>query len=152
VAIFISVPDPSVYPSIVPNYLSDSIDQQVAVAELKWGRQDRGTAGAGAVCCERRSCRAIWPERCGLLEYARGAGTTIIIRSGPARWDTLAPGGRSATARAWRRSLRVVDASIMPRLVSATPTRHDHGGGEKLRHDLGKAAPAWAGRLTVSAA
>lgn len=31
--------DATVYPAIVPNYLSDPLDQEVAVAALKWGRR-----------------------------------------------------------------------------------------------------------------
>src|SRR5207244_3095755 len=38
-SIHIKSADPGVYPTIVPNYLSDPLDQEVAVAALKWGRK-----------------------------------------------------------------------------------------------------------------
>ena len=43
----IKSPDPTAYPAIQPNYLSDRLDQEVAVAGLRWGRADRRAAGAG---------------------------------------------------------------------------------------------------------
>ncbi len=41
-AIRIKSANPAEYPSIQPNYLSDPIDQQVAVASLRWGRRIAG--------------------------------------------------------------------------------------------------------------
>ena len=37
--IHIKSPDATVYPAIMPNYLSDPIDQDVAIAGLKWSRK-----------------------------------------------------------------------------------------------------------------
>ena len=35
----IKSPDPAAYPAIQPNYLADRLDQEVAVAGLRWGRR-----------------------------------------------------------------------------------------------------------------
>ncbi|HEY1707728.1 MAG TPA: choline dehydrogenase [Rhizomicrobium sp.] len=117
--IHIKSPDPNVYPSIVPNYLSDSIDQQVAVAELKWGRKIASQpALAPYLVSEIVPGEAVQSDA-ELLEYARGAGTTIYH---PVGTCAMGHGSRSVVDPQLRvhgiENLRVVDASIMPRLVS----------------------------------
>jgi choline dehydrogenase len=111
--------DPSVYPTIIPNYLSNPLDQEVAVASLKWGRRiaeqpalarwiDHEMAPGGEVQTDE-----------ALLDYARGAGTTIYHPVGTCQMGH----GPNAVVDPQLRvrgveRLRVVDASIMPRLVS----------------------------------
>lgn len=115
----IKSPDPSVHPAIRPNYLADRLDQEVVVAGLRWGRRiaeqpalaryidHELMPGAGAVTDEQ------------LLDHARTWGTTIYHPVG-----TCAMGrGPGAVVDPELRvhgveGLRVVDASIMPRLVS----------------------------------
>jgi choline dehydrogenase len=115
----IKSPDASVYPAIVANYLCDPIDQQVAIAELKLGRKiARQSALAPYLVHEIMPGDAV-ADDAALLDYARGAGTTIYHPVG-----TCAMGhGANAVVDPQLRvrgteGLRVVDASIMPRLVS----------------------------------
>jgi choline dehydrogenase len=115
----IKSPDPTVYPSIVPNYLSDPLDQEVAVAGLKWGRRiAEQEALKPWIESELMPGEAVQDDA-GLLEYARMAGSTIYHPVGTCQMGS----GTQAVVDAQLRvigveSLRVVDASVMPRLVS----------------------------------
>jgi choline dehydrogenase len=118
-AIHVKSADPTVYPTITPNYLSNPLDQEVAVASLKWGRRiaeqpalqrwiDHEMAPGGEVQSDE-----------ALLDYARAAGTTIYHPVGTCQMGH----GPNAVVDPQLRvrgvtGLRVVDASIMPRLVS----------------------------------
>ena len=138
----IKSPDGSVYPSIVPNYLADPLDQQVAVASLKWGRT-----------IAEQPALAPWIESeiipgvemntdAHLLAYAKMAGTTIyhpvgtcMMGSGP-----MAVVDSELRVRGVE-GLRVVDASVMPRLVSGNTNAPTMMIAEKASDMiLGKAA------------
>jgi choline dehydrogenase len=115
----IKSPDPAAYPAIVPNYLADRLDQEVAVAGLRWGRRI-AQQPALARYIERELMPGpdvVTDEQ--LLDHARTWGTTIYHPVG-----TCAMGhGPMAVVDPQLRvhgveGLRVVDASIMPRLVS----------------------------------
>jgi choline dehydrogenase len=118
-SIRIKSPDASIYPSIVANYLSDPIDQQVAIAELKWGRRIASQPALAPYIVHEIMPGDAVASDAQLLEFARGAGTTIYHPVG-----TCAMGhGPRAVVDAQLRvhgiaGLRVVDASVMPRLVS----------------------------------
>jgi choline dehydrogenase len=111
--------DPTVYPAIFANYLSDPLDQEVAVAGLKWGRK---------IGPSRRS-RPMIDHEMNPGGDVRHRRTTAGLCP-PVRLDDLPPGrhlpdgprsdgrGRRAAAGARAQGLRVVDASVMPRLVS----------------------------------
>ena len=111
--------NPSEYPSIQPNYLSDPIDQQVAVASLKWGRK---IAAQPALAKWIENELLPGPDFTSdemLLGFARMAGSTIYHPVGTCQMGT----GPNAVVDPQLRvhgveGLRVVDASIMPRLVS----------------------------------
>jgi choline dehydrogenase len=111
--------DPSVYPSIFANYLADPLDQEVAVAGLKWARSiATQKALAPYVDQEMEPSNACTTDEL-LLDYARGAGTTIYHPVGTCQMGH----GPLAVVDAQLRvhgveGLRVVDASVMPRLVS----------------------------------
>ena len=112
-------PDPIVYPSIAPNYLADPLDQEVAVASLKWGRK---IAGQPALKPWIESEMMPGPDLRSdedLLAYARMAGTTIYHPVGTCQMGH----GPAAVVDPELRvigleGLRVVDASVMPRLIS----------------------------------
>ena len=112
-------PDPTAYPSILANYLSDPLDQEVTVAGLKWARRI-----AAQPALSRFIEHEILPGDAlqsdeELLGYARMAGGTLYHPVG-----TCAMGhGPAAVVDPQLKvhgveGLRVVDASVMPRLVS----------------------------------
>jgi choline dehydrogenase len=111
--------DPTVHPAITPNYLANPLDQEVAVASLKWARRIAGQPALQKwIDHEMAPGPAVEGDE-GLLEYARGAGTTIYHPVGTCQMGH-GPGAvvdPQLRVRGVER-LRVVDASIMPRLVS----------------------------------
>ena len=111
--------DPTVHPAIDPNYLSDSLDQEIAVAGLRWGRKIAAQSALTAYVDGETSPGPQAANDADLLAHARTTGTTIYHPVG-----TCAMGnGPQAVVDPQLRvrsieNLRVVDASIMPRLVS----------------------------------
>ncbi|HVM98987.1 MAG TPA: GMC family oxidoreductase N-terminal domain-containing protein [Caulobacteraceae bacterium] len=111
--------DPAAYPAIVPNYLSDPIDQQVAVASLRWARRIAAQPTlAKWIDHEMMPGPDVATDE-ALLEFARMAGSTIYHPVGTCQMGH----GPAAVVDPQLRvrgleSLRVVDASVMPRLVS----------------------------------
>jgi choline dehydrogenase len=111
--------DPNAPPKIVTNYLADPRDQAVAVAALKWARKIAAqpalqrymdhemNPGPGIVTDEQ------------LLDYARAFGTTLYHPVGTCH---MGRGPFAVTTPDLRvrgvDGLRVVDASVMPRIVS----------------------------------
>jgi choline dehydrogenase len=118
-SIRITSADPTVYPSIAPNYLADPIDQQVVVASLKWGRKFAAQPSLAKWIDHEMLPGADIQSDDELLAFARLAGTTIYHPVGTCAMGT----GPNAVVDPELRvlgvtGLRVVDASIMPRLVS----------------------------------
>lgn len=115
----IKSPDGSVYPSIFANYLADPLDQEVVVASLEWGRRIAAQpAVAKYIDHEMVPGEPLQgPE--ALLMYARMAGTTIYHPVGTCQ---MGHGPQAVVDPQLRvhgvEGLRVVDASVMPRLVS----------------------------------
>ena len=111
--------DATQYPAIQPNYLSDPIDQQVAVAGLKWARRIASRPALGKwIDHEMLPGPEVATDEM-LLEFARMAGTTIYHPVGTCQMGhdpaaVVDPQLRVHGVEA----LRVVDASVMPRLVS----------------------------------
>ena len=117
--IHIKSADPSVYPAIVPNYLSDPLDQEVAVAGLKWGRKIAAQPALARYIDHEMLPGPDFTDDEALLGYARMAGSTIYHPVGTCQMGS----GPMAVVDAQLRvrgveGLRVVDASVMPRLVS----------------------------------
>ncbi len=113
--------DPLLPPSIKPNYLADPIDQATIVAGLRWARDLAATqALAGYVEHEIRPGSEI-ADDAALLQFARETGSTLYHPVGTCRMGSAGDPG-AVTDPAGRvhgiAALRVVDASIMPRLVS----------------------------------
>ncbi len=111
--------DPTVYPAIAPNYLSDPLDQEVAVAGLKWARKIAAQPALAPYIDHEMLPGPDFSNDEALLGYARMAGSTIYHPVGTCQMGS----GPMAVVDAQLRvrgveGLRVVDASVMPRLVS----------------------------------
>ena len=111
--------DPLDRPRIVPNYLSDPLDREVIVAGLRWGRRIAAQPTLAGYIDHETVPGAAAVSDDDLLAHARRAGTTLYHPVG-----TCAMGrGAAAVVDPQLRvhgieGLRVVDASIMPRIVS----------------------------------
>ena len=113
--------DPFAPPAIRPNYLADRLDQDTIVAGLRWGRTIAGQPALKPYMGDELVPGAAAASDDDLLAYAREAGTTIYHPVGTCAM------GRAGDPRAvvdpelrvrGIDGLRVVDASVMPRLVS----------------------------------
>ncbi|WP_397421686.1 GMC family oxidoreductase [Phenylobacterium sp.] len=111
--------DPTVYPAIAPNYLADPLDQEVAVAGLKWGRKIASQPALAPYIDHEMLPGPDLTDDEALLGYARMAGSTIYHPVGTCQ---MGHGPRAVVDAQLRvhgvEGLRVVDASVMPRLVS----------------------------------
>jgi choline dehydrogenase len=116
-SVHISSADAATYPEIRPNYLSDPIDQQTAVAELKLIRRVMNMPAIAPYLVSTGD--PFGDSDADMLAYARAAGTTLYHASGTCRMgsDPRAVVTPDLKVRGVR-GLRVADASIMPRLVS----------------------------------
>lgn len=113
--------DPFAAPAIRPNYLADRLDQDTIVAGLRWGRTIAEQPALKPYMGDELVPGAAATSDDDLLAYAREAGTTIYHPVGTCAM------GRAGDPRAvvdpelrvrGVEGLRVVDASVMPRLVS----------------------------------
>jgi choline dehydrogenase len=111
--------DPRDYPRIIANYLSDPIDQQVAVAGIKWGRKVAAQPALKRYLHSATSPGDELQTDDEMLAYARMAGATLYHVVGTCRMgtDDAAVVDPELRVRGVE-GLRVVDASIMPRIVS----------------------------------
>lgn len=113
--------DPFAPPAIRPNYLSDKLDQDTIVAGLRWARKLASQPALAPYVAQELLPGAEADSDEALLDYARMAGSTIYHPVGTAAMGR--PGDPRAVVDAELRvfgieGLRVVDASVMPRLVS----------------------------------
>lgn len=113
--------DHQAHPSIRPNYLSDPLDQQTAVAGLRWARKfAEQPALVKFIAHELEPGDALQSDE-ELLGYARETGGTIYHPVGTCKMapegDTMGVVDDQLRVRGVE-GLRVVDASVMPRLVS----------------------------------
>ncbi|MEL6694112.1 MAG: choline dehydrogenase [Pseudomonadota bacterium] len=109
------------HPAIKPNYLHDPLDQQTAISGLRWARELAAQpALAKYIEHELEPGEALQSDE-ELLEFARETGGTIYHPVGTCKMgpdgDTMAVVDDQLRVRGVT-SLRVVDASVMPRLVS----------------------------------
>lgn len=111
--------DPTAHPAIFANYLADSLDQEVAVASLRIGRQIAEQPALAPYIDHEMNPGPDFQSDEMLLEYARAAGTTIYHPVGTCQ---MGHGPQAVVDPQLRvhgvEGLRVVDASVMPRLVS----------------------------------
>ncbi|HEY1427426.1 MAG TPA: GMC family oxidoreductase N-terminal domain-containing protein [Caulobacteraceae bacterium] len=112
-------PNPTVYPAIQPNYLSDPIDQQVAVSSLRWARKIAAQPALAKWIDHEMLPGPDARTDDDLLRFARTTGSTIYHPVGTCQ---MGHGPQAVVDPQLRvqgvAALRVVDASVMPRLVS----------------------------------
>ncbi len=111
--------DPSAHPAIKPNYLSDPIDQQTIVEGLRWARRIVEQPALDPYRGEELPPASQAQTDDELLAYAREWGSTIYHPVGTCKMGSDPQAVVDAQLRVHGiEGLRVVDASIMPRLVS----------------------------------
>jgi choline dehydrogenase len=111
--------DPAVPPAIQPRYLTARNDVDTIIAGLKQMRRVMNQPVMRKLIAEERAPGEKVVSDADLLEYARNTGTTVYhptstCRMGP---DPTAVVDERLRVRGFER-LRVIDASIMPSLVS----------------------------------
>lgn len=119
--IHIKTSSPMDRPAIRPNYLSDPLDQATIVSGLRWARKL-----ASQPALKPWMGPETWPGAAmdtddELLEYARQRGSTLYHPVGTAKMGRADDPTTVIDARLrvhGIEGLRVVDASVMPRLVS----------------------------------
>jgi len=118
-SINLTSPDPHIYPAITANYLSEPKDQEIVVGGMKLARKIASAKVLAGLITEEYLPGANKQSDEELLEAARNIGQTIYHPVGTCKMgndahsvvdDRLKVHGIDA--------LRVVDASIMPSLVS----------------------------------
>jgi len=111
--------DPHEHPAIRPNYLSDPLDREVLVAGLRQARAVAAEPALAPLIQTETLPGAEAADDAALTAYARAAGSTIYHPVGTCAMGT-GPGAVVDPALRVRGvdALRVVDASVMPRLVS----------------------------------
>ena len=120
-SIHIRSADPFTPPAIRPNYLADRLDQETIVAGLRWGRRIAAQPALRHYLVGETMPGAVAESDADLLAFARDTGTTIYHPVGTAAMGR--DGDPHAVVDPQLRvrgvdGLRVVDASVMPRLVS----------------------------------
>ena len=115
--IHIKSPDATVYPRIVPNYLADPLDQDAAIAGLKWARKIMNQPAILPYLAAPGD--PFGDTRDSMLGYARVAGATLYHAVGTCKMghDPMAVVDPELKVHGMQ-GLRVVDASIMPRISS----------------------------------
>jgi choline dehydrogenase len=140
--IHIKSPDSAVYPKIVPNYISDPYDQEVAVAELKLVRKVMNQPALAPYLESAADPYGDTDE--AMLGYAQVAGATLYHAVGTCKMgqDAMAVVDHELKVIGME-GLRVVDASIMPKIVSGNTNAPTIMIAEKAADMiLGKSAPS----------
>ena len=125
--------NPADAPAMIPNYLTDPIDQQTIVAGLKLSREVlRQPALAKFIAEEFQPGPAIRSDA-DLLAYARQRGGTVYH---PTSTCTMGTGPMTVVDPELRvhgiEGLRVADASVMPTVISGNTNAATIMIGEKL--------------------
>jgi choline dehydrogenase-like flavoprotein len=115
----IASPDPKAAPRIAPNYLSDEADRRTAAAAIRQARAIMAQAPMQRYRPEEMRPGPVGDSDADLAHAAGDIGTTIFhptctVRMGS---DDAAPLDAALRFRGVG-SLRVVDASVMPKITS----------------------------------
>ncbi len=137
-------PDPQTAPNVDPNYLSDARDQQILVDGLRVTRKLLAAPPLSTRYGAREEAPGLdCASDAAILDYARGAGTTVFHPVGTCR---MGKDGQSVVDTDFRvretRNLWVADASVVPSIPSgntnAVTMMLAERAAEALRGDLKK--------------
>jgi len=111
--------DPLQAPAMQPNYLSTDLDRRTAIASVRFARRIAETAPMRDYVTEEYRPGNAAQSDDEILEFARNYGATIFHPTGTCRMgrDAMSVVDHRLRVRGVE-GLRVVDASIMPTLVS----------------------------------
>lgn len=119
--VHISSANPLAHPVIVPNYLKDPLDQQVHIRAMRIARTLMQTPLMAQVVTHELTPGDAQSSDADLLAYALATGVTLYHPVSTCRMGPDPKNGDVVDARLrvyGLRGLRVVDASIMPELIS----------------------------------
>lgn len=137
----------SEHPAILPNYLHDPLDQQTGIAGLRWARKFAEQPVLAKYIEHELSPGEEVQSDEDLLAYARETGGTIYHPVGTCKMapdgDTMGVVDSELRVRGVE-GLRVVDASVMPRLVSGNTNAPTIAIAEKASDMIRAAAKALA--------
>ncbi len=112
-------PEATAAPRIEPNFLTTQVDQQVHIAGLKIARELMATSRMAPYVVEELTPGVKIDDDAALLQFARDTGATVYHPVGTCRMGSDAEAVVDDRLRVnGLRGLRVVDASVMPRLTS----------------------------------
>lgn len=130
--IIIRSPDPTHYPAIHPNYLSETLDQETAVAAMRMARQLVDTRAFSRYVVEEKLPGRHVQSDAELLDMARKISQTIYHPTSTCRMgrDEMSVVDERLRVHGIK-GLRVADASIMPTIVSGNTNAPTIMIGEK---------------------
>jgi choline dehydrogenase len=138
--------DPTVAPAIQPRYLTSRADCDTVVAGLKTMRRVMNQKAMRQYIAEERAPGESCESDADLLTFARDNGTTVYHPTSTCRMgsDPNAVVDERLRVRGFER-LRVIDASIMPTVVSgntnAAAVMIGEKGADMVLEDAGAGAP-----------